>query len=148
MKALVCTAAILGSVFVEPGHAEEADEVELMRATLIYQDRTSAPLQFASFLVDGGQTKFPVYRPKGGLWVAEVGVTGTKEEGQFIEVSIRDSGMVETTTDPITGAVGVMPFEIARIKLPFAPNRSVQVMETPKFSVAVSVSPVANRSRR
>lgn len=149
MKTFHLLILILATGLIARAEEDKAGvEKSLLRATLVYQDRTSAPLQFSSFLVQGGRTKFPVYRPDGSLWVAEVAMSREEKEREFIEVSIRDTAMLEPSGNQRNGAIAVMPFEIARIKLPFAANRAVQVMESPKFSVSVAVSPVVNRSRR
>ena len=129
-----------------PAQEEAESGFELLRATLVVQGKASAPLQFSSYLADGGSARFPVDCGPGQFWVAEVGTKSIKGKGRVLTVEVED--LSRLMDKGVGGEAKVRPVDILAVEIPYVLGKIMSVLETPIFSVTASVSPVGARRQR
>ncbi len=128
------------------GQDEAKQDSQLLRAGFTFQGNASAPLQFGSYLADGGTARFPVDCGPGQVWIAEVGTKSVKGKGRVLVVEIEDLYRLRERMDG--GATKLTPVTILAVEIPYVMGKVMSVLETPLFSVSVSVSAVGARGRR
>ena len=78
--------------------------------------------------------------------IAEVGTKSVKGKGRVLVVEIEDLYRLRERMDG--GATKLTPVTILAVEIPYVMGKVMSVLETPLFSVSVSVSAVGARGRR